>query len=67
MKEHDIAFCDIITCAYIMTSKNIMAYDFEGQLRSTVEISDACSSFRRSDNYIFLLGYDKIDRIDYNN
>ena len=61
----DVAIYD--GCAYIMTSKNIMAYDFTGQLRSTVEISDAYSSFRRSDNYMFLLGYDKIDRIDYNN
>ncbi len=61
----DVAIYD--GCAYIMTSKNIMAYDFSGQLRSTVEISDAYSSFRRSDDYIFLLGYDKIDRIDYDN
>lgn len=61
----DVAIYD--GCAYIMTSKNIMAYDFTGQLRSTVEISDAYSSFRRSGDYIFLLGYDKIDRIDYTN
>lgn len=61
----DVAIYD--NCAYIMTSKNIMAYDFNGQLRSTVEISDAYNSFRRSDDYIFLMGYDKIDRIDYNN
>ena len=61
----DVAIYD--GCAYIMTSKNIMAYDFEGHLSSTVEISDAYVSFRRSDDYIFLLGYDKIDRIDYNN
>lgn len=61
----DVAIYD--GCAYIMTSKNIMAYDFTGQLRSTVEISDAYVSFRRSDDYIFLLGYDKIDRIDYDN
>lgn len=61
----DVAIYD--NCAYIMTSKNIMAYDFSGQLRSIVEISDAYNSFRRSDNYIFLLGYDKIDRINYNN
>ncbi len=61
----DVAIYD--GCAYIMTSKNIMAYDFTGQLRSTVEISDAYTSFRRSDDYIFLLGYNKIDRIDYNN
>jgi len=61
----DVAIYD--DCAYIMTSKNIMAYDFTGQLRSTVEISDAYKSFRRSDDYIFLLGYEKIDRIDYSN
>jgi hypothetical protein len=54
-------------CAYIMTSKNIKAYDFTGQLRATVEISDAYNSFRRNKDYIFLLGYDKIDRIDYEN
>ena len=40
--------------------------DFNGELRSTVNISDTYSEFRRSEDYIFLMGYDHIDRIDYN-
>jgi hypothetical protein len=51
--------------AYVMTSTGICAYDFTGALRSTAEISDAYDEFRRSDDYIFLMGYNRIDRIDY--
>lgn len=51
--------------AYIMTQDEIVAYDFSGNLRSTAAISDSYTGFVRSDDHIFLKGYNKIDRIDY--
>lgn len=52
--------------AFVMSQKEIKAYDFTGALRSTAEINDSYSEFRRGDDYIFLVSYDHIDRIDYN-
>lgn len=51
--------------AYVMCKEEIRAYDFEGALRSKAVISDSYSGFARSKEYIFLKGYNKIDRIDY--
>lgn len=51
--------------AYIMTQNAVMAYDFSGKLRSTATVNDSYTGFVRSDDYIFLKGYNKIDRIDY--
>ena len=52
--------------AYIMCSGKILAYDFSGSLRSTARINDSYTGFVRSEEYIFLKGFNKIDRIDYN-
>lgn len=51
--------------AYVMCQGKIMAYDFDGGLRSTADVSDSYTGFVRSSNHIFLKGYNKIDRIDY--
>lgn len=51
--------------AYILCSDKIAAYDFNGALRSTADVNDAYTGFVRSDDHIFLKGYNKIDRIDY--
>ncbi len=51
--------------AYVMCKEEIRAYDFEGEVRSKATISDSYSGFARSKDYIFLKGYNKIDRIDY--
>ncbi len=51
--------------ALIMTKDKINAYDFDGTLRSTASISDSYTGFVKSDDHIFLKGYNKIDRIDY--
>lgn len=51
--------------AYVMCQDSVMAYDFDGNLRSTATINDSYTGFVRSDDHIFLKGYDKIDRIDY--
>lgn len=52
--------------AYVMSKEEIRAYDFNGKLRSTAEVSDSYTQFRRSSDYIFLMSYNKVDRIDYN-
>lgn len=52
--------------AYVMSKTEISAYDFSGSIRSTAAVSDSYSSFRRSDEHIFLMSYNRIDRIDYN-
>lgn len=52
--------------AYVMSQTEIRAYDFNGTLRSIAEISDSYNGFKRNDDYIFLMGHNKIDRIDYN-
>ncbi|MGN0579743.1 MAG: DUF5711 family protein [Ruminococcus sp.] len=52
--------------AYVMSQSEIRAYDFSGGLRSTAAISDSYSEFRRSGDYIFLMSYNHIDRIDFN-
>ena len=51
--------------AYIMTQDSVMAYDFDGSLRSTAAVTDSYTGFVRSDDHIFLKGYNRIDRIDY--
>ncbi|MCM1314706.1 MAG: DUF5711 family protein [Prevotella sp.] len=51
--------------AYVMCKEEIRAYDFNGEIRSKAVISDSYSGFARSKDYIFLKGYNKIDRIDY--
>lgn len=51
---------------YVMSKEEIRAYDFSGTLRSTAEITDSYNQFRRSSDYIFLMSYNRVDRIDYN-
>ena len=51
--------------AYVMCQGNIKAYDFNGGLRSIAEVSDSYTGFVRNEEHIFLKGYNKIDRIDY--
>ena len=51
--------------AYVMCQGKILAYDFNGGLRSIADVNDSYTGFVRSDDHIFLKGYNKIDRIDY--
>lgn len=51
--------------AYVMTQDSVLAYDFEGNLRSTATVNDSYTGFIRSKNYVFLKSFSKIDRIDY--
>ena len=51
--------------AYVLCQGKIKAYDFDGGLRSIANISESYTGFERSEDHIFLKGYNKIDRIDY--
>lgn len=51
--------------AYVMGRQMITAYDFDGSVRSTVEISDSYTGFVRGNKHIFLKGFSRIDRIDF--
>ncbi|MBR4362546.1 MAG: hypothetical protein IKP42_07400 [Ruminococcus sp.] len=51
--------------AYVMKKDAVLAYDFTGKLRSTAKVNDSYTGFVRSDNYVFLKSYNKIDRINY--
>lgn len=51
--------------AYVLTEGHMMAYDFNGDVRSLAHVSDSYTGFVRCDGHVFLKGYNKIDRIDY--
>ena len=51
--------------AYVLCQGKVLAYDFGGGLRSTADVNDSYTGFERSGDHIFLKGYNKIDRIDY--
>lgn len=51
--------------AYVMKSDSVLAYDFNGELRSTASVNDSYIGFERNSEYVFLKSYNKIDRINY--
>lgn len=51
--------------ALVMTDGCITAYDFTGDTVATVDLEDSYTSFLKQDGYIFLLGYNQIDRVDF--
>lgn len=51
--------------AYVMTQNAVLAYDFTGSLRSTASVNDSYTGFVRSESYVFLKSFSKIDRINY--
>ena len=51
--------------AYVLTQGHMMAYDFTGGLRSIADVSDSYTGFVKNGGHVFLKGYNKIDRIDY--
>ena len=51
--------------AFVMSSGNITSYDFSGSAVATVELEDTYTSFLKQDGYLFLLGYNQIDRVDF--
>lgn len=49
----------------ILSKEGIIKYDFNGGGEKNISSESAYEKFILIDNYIFLLGYDKIDRIEY--
>ncbi len=51
---------------YIMTSGMLYSYSPTGEIVSSVSLSNDYDNFCKSEDYVFLLGYDEINRIDFN-
>ncbi len=51
--------------AFLMTGSKIDEYSVNGTKKSTVSIGDEYNDFHKLGNYIFLLGYTNISRIDF--
>ena len=49
---------------YIMTRVDIKAYNFNGKQLKSKGVSDTYNKFYKIGDYFFLLGYDRIDRLD---
>ena len=49
----------------ILSKEGIIKYDFNGGGEKNISSESADEKFILIDNYIFLLGYDRIDRIEY--
>ena len=50
---------------YMMNAETVIAYNFSGKAVATVRLDSTYDSFLKKDNYLFLLRYDKIDRVDF--
>ncbi len=50
---------------YVMYDDSIIAYDFSGTPLATVSLSGSYTSFSHQGGYIFLFGYNQIDRVDF--
>ena len=51
---------------YLMSSDNIVSYSFSGKAVATVALDRAYERFLKQGNYLFLLSYDQIDRVNFN-
>lgn len=55
----------VVDKVYVLTSKQLIAYDKSGAIRATCDVDNAYNDFVVIDDYCYLLGYHKIDRITY--
>ncbi|MGN0606588.1 MAG: DUF5711 family protein [Oscillospiraceae bacterium] len=51
--------------AYVMTEREIIAYDYEGNISAKAPVSNVYKSFLKSGNTVFLIGNSKIDKINF--
>lgn len=51
--------------AIVMSPGNVTSYDFGGTALATVGLEGSYTSFIKQDGYLFLMGYDQIDRVDF--
>lgn len=52
--------------ACLMSTDNVVAYSFEGKAVATVNLDFSYDRFLRQDEYLFLMSYDQIDRVNFN-
>jgi hypothetical protein len=50
---------------YLLKNNSLETYDFNGNLLATSEVSDTYKDFVKIDDEVFLISYDRIDKIDY--
>jgi hypothetical protein len=48
-----------------MSTDDINEYKFDGTKVSNIDIDDAYTDFLRIGNYVFLIGYNQINRADF--
>ena len=51
---------------YVHNNRDIIAYNILGEEASSVELSEDYDDFRKLGSNVFLLGYDTINKIDFN-
>ncbi|MDE6020436.1 MAG: hypothetical protein K2H01_05495 [Ruminococcus sp.] len=51
--------------AYLMSSDNIVSYAFNGNAVATVALDNAYERFIKLKEYLFLMSYDRIDRVNF--
>lgn len=51
--------------AYVMNADSITSYAFSGKSIATVKLDVSYRTFVKQDGYIFLMGYDQINRVDF--
>lgn len=51
--------------AYLMSSDNVVSYSFSGNAVATVSLDYAYERFVKQGKYLFLMSYDKIDRVNF--
>lgn len=51
--------------AYLMSGDNVVSYSFEGNAVATVSLDYAYERFIKQGEYLFLMSYDKIDRVNF--
>jgi hypothetical protein len=54
------------SAAYLMSSDNVVSYSFAGKAVATVALDRAYERFLKQDDYLFLLSFDQIDRVNFN-
>lgn len=51
--------------AYLMSGDNVVSYSFDGNAVATVSLDYAYERFLKQGKYLFLMSYDKIDRVNF--
>ncbi len=64
--EADASYVSVVDGdAIVMEDGLVTSYDFSGTPIATVTLDGSYTAFIRRDGYVFLLGYDQIDRVDF--